>query len=138
MDTHDPQLLSRANSLYWESDASVNDIADELDLSKGALYGMIRPVDADLTCPECGGPLQYANRTARDKGIVSCPACELEEEAELVEAVSLDGPDELAPPPARVLEANAGERRVTVRTLVASTLLGLAAGLAIGQATRRS
>jgi len=37
----------RANELYWGSDRSVNQIADDLDLSKGALYEMIRPSPVD-------------------------------------------------------------------------------------------
>jgi predicted DNA-binding protein YlxM (UPF0122 family) len=49
-----PAAEDRANELYWGSDRSVNQIADELDLSKGALYGMIRPLPAALACPECG------------------------------------------------------------------------------------
>ncbi|UCC26435.1 MAG: hypothetical protein JSU98_04885 [Gemmatimonadales bacterium] len=135
MDTYDPELVKRANSLYWESDASVNDIADQLDLSKGALYGMVQPLGADLSCPECGTGLEFPNRTAHEKGMVSCPGCGLEEEFALVQAAALDVQDDVPGPPpsaeARPLPP------VTVRTLVASTLLGLAAGIAIGQLTGR-
>ena len=138
MDTDDPTLLARANALYWDSDTSVNDIADELDLSKGALYGMIRPRETGLACPECGGPLQYANRTARDKGMVSCPECGFEEEEELVEAVALEAGDQPAPAPPGSRGVVSPPSTVSLRTLVVSTLLGLAAGLAIGQVTRRS
>lgn len=75
---------ARANALYWDSDASVNDIADELDLSKGTLYGMIRPRGAGLECPECGGAMEYPNRTAREKGFVTCAECGYEEEEDLL------------------------------------------------------
>src|SRR6056297_3570788 len=80
----------RANELYWGSDRSVNDLAEDLNLSKGALYSLIEPLPADLDCPECGGEMQYANRTARDRGIVTCAECELEEEETLVRIESGD------------------------------------------------
>ncbi len=65
----------RANELYWSSDESVNQIADELDLSKGALYEMIRPRPTGLGCPLCGGEVVHSNRTAKDRGRVDCPTC---------------------------------------------------------------
>lgn len=135
MDTQDEKVSARANALYWESDDGVNDIADKLDLSKGALYGMIEPLEAGLACPECATPLEYPNRTARDKGLVTCPGCGLEEEVDLVEAASLDVVESAGP--------DAGlafwdpDATVPLRTLVASTLLGIAAGIAIGQLSRR-
>lgn len=135
MDSHDPKLVERANTLYWESDSSVNDIADELDLSKGALYGVIEPLDAGAPCPECGAALEFPNRTAHEKGLVSCPHCGLEEEFSLVQAAALDTRDPVPPPPA---SAEAGDEPLfSLRTLAASTLLGLAAGIALGQVTRR-
>ena len=140
MDTHDPQLIEQANSLYWESDASVNDIAERMDLSKGALYGMIQPLDAGAPCPECGGRMEFANRTARDKGVLNCPSCELEEDFELVAAAGLDEIDAVPPRPASAYHPDTpgtGAPTVSVRTLVASTLLALAAGLALGQMGRK-
>ena len=71
-------LTQRANTLYWESDRSVNQIADEMDLSKGMLYGLIRPLPAQLPCPGCSTGLEFANRTARERGLLSCPSCGLE------------------------------------------------------------
>jgi endogenous inhibitor of DNA gyrase (YacG/DUF329 family) len=65
----------RANELYWGSDRSVNQIAEELDLSKGAFYGMIRPLAAGLGCPTCGREVAHTNRTARERSLVDCPAC---------------------------------------------------------------
>jgi len=65
----------RANELYWGSDRSVNQIADDLDLSKGALYEMIRPLAAGLDCPQCGAEVVHSNRTARDRGRVDCTEC---------------------------------------------------------------
>jgi hypothetical protein len=69
------EVADRANQLYWGSDGSVNQIADELDLSKGALYGLIRPLPAGLACPTCQEEVVYPNRTARDRGLYDCPAC---------------------------------------------------------------
>jgi len=137
MDTQDPRLVEKANSLYWESDISVNEIAEQLDLSKGALYGVVEPLDAGAHCPECGGALEFPNRTARDKGLVTCPACGLEEELELV--MALDSADAGVPSPGRAPEGRAPEPGAVVplRTVVASTLLGLAAGIALGQIMRR-
>lgn len=179
MDTHDPELAARANSLYWESDAGVNEIAERLDLSKGALYGLIEPLDAGLECPECPGSMEYPNRTALDKSMVTCSQCGLEEEFALVEAAALDvhdptspradglAPQILSAPPGSngsesepagtsgapaASQPGAGDRprprhstrageladtTVPVRTVVASTLLALAAGIAIGQITGR-
>ena len=65
----------RANELYWGSDRSVNQIAEDLDLSKGALYGMIRPLPAAMGCPTCGTEVVHPNRTAQERGQVDCPAC---------------------------------------------------------------
>lgn len=121
-------FAERANTLYWDSDASVNDIADELDLSKGSLYGMIEPRGAELACPECGTELEYPNRTAREKGYVTCPSCGLEEEEEVVrglageEIVFVGGADE---------ESGGG------RTLWATALLGAAAGILLARWLRR-
>ena len=65
----------RANELYWGSDRSVNQIAEDLDLSKGALYGMIRPLPAAMGCPACGAEVVHPNRTAKERALVDCPAC---------------------------------------------------------------
>src|SRR5262245_18188893 len=69
---------TRANELYWGSNKSVNQIADELELSKGMLYGMIRPLPAELSCPRCSTGMEFANRTARERGLITCPSCGLE------------------------------------------------------------
>jgi hypothetical protein len=69
---------ARANQLYWESDRSVNQIAEELDLSKGMLYGMIRPLTAHLSCPRCTSSMEFGNRTARERGLLTCPSCGLQ------------------------------------------------------------
>jgi hypothetical protein len=65
----------RANELYWGSDLSVNQIAETLDLSKGALYEMIRPLPAAVACPDCGTEALHPNRTAHERGLVVCLSC---------------------------------------------------------------
>ena len=125
MDTHDPELRQRANALYWNSDDSVNEIAETLDLSKGALYGMVEPLATEEPCPDCGKPLEFANRTARDKGLVACPSCGLEEELVLVQG-------------ARLESSEGGEMGLSpvspgARNAVAAGLIGLAVGILLGQ-----
>jgi hypothetical protein len=66
---------AEANRLYWESDKSVAEISETLDLSRRALYDAIEPLPADTTCPTCGGPMVYANRSARDNRQGTCYAC---------------------------------------------------------------
>lgn len=67
--------VRKANELYWESGKSVNQIAEDLGLSKGALYEMISPLASRYGCPLCGAPMQYAHRTAHEKGVLTCSAC---------------------------------------------------------------
>ena len=129
METEDLALKARANALYWESDDSVNDIADRLDLSQGALYGLVDPLPADEACPQCGGSLEYPNRTAREKGFVTCTQCDLEEELALIRAAA----DEEA---RGHLPTSAPVDGVPARTAVAAGLIGLAAGILIGQWAR--
>lgn len=117
---HDDDRATRANDLYWDSEASVNDIAERLDLSKGTLYGMIRPRAVGLSCPECGDELEYANRTARDKGYVTCPSCGLEEEEELVRELSGD---------ARTSSTEPDGVAASTSAVLATAFLGTAAGV---------
>ena len=96
---HDPRV-QRANALYWESQLSVNQIADEMDLSKGMLYGLIQPIGAELPCPRCSSEMGYANRTARERGFLRCPSCDFEQDeaqvrSELQEAAAAGSDDEL-------------------------------------------
>ena len=81
----------RANELYWSSDMSVNQIAEELDLSKGMLYGLIRPRPAGLACPECSEELVYPNRTAKERAMLACPRCAWEGDEEDADMQGADG-----------------------------------------------
>jgi hypothetical protein len=75
---------SEANRLYWESDVSVAEIAQRLELSRRALYAAIQPLPAGRNCERCGGQMTYENRSARASDQAICLACE---EPEQVDAV---------------------------------------------------
>ena len=124
----DTQLADRANALYWDSGDSVNEIAEGLDLSKGSLYGMIRPRPAGIACPECATELEHPNRTARDKGFVTCPNCGLEEEEAVVRSLA----GEAVPMP-----TSTGAPLGSTRTMWATVLLGAAAGILLVRWARR-
>jgi hypothetical protein len=154
----DSELLTReVNRLYWESDTSVNQIGEELGLSKGALYGMLAPLPAGLPCIKCGDEMSYPNRTAREKGFVACTACGYEELEEVVQehwqdaadleaaGVPVEAPTALATPSEselakedyRALEHSEGGRRFGARALAGTALLGVATGIFIGSVLRK-
>ncbi|MCA1791842.1 MAG: hypothetical protein LC667_18935 [Thioalkalivibrio sp.] len=131
-------VTRRANQLYWTSDESVNQIAESLDLSKSAFYGMIGPLMSGSGCPICGAEVEFANRTARDRDELSCPACSWEgAEAETVPL----GPDVVGAngsPGARAEtagdELSDSDRR---RIIAGSALIGAAVGLVLFTYLRR-
>lgn len=145
MDTDNAQdpRETRANELYWESDESVNHIADALDLSKGTLYGMIHPLAADLACPRCHAGMEYANRTARDRGLLTCPACGLEQEEVVVrdeweDATARRRSGDMAAEPPLLPGAGARPGPDTGRVFAGSVLLAVAAGFLLGRLTKRT
>jgi hypothetical protein len=91
---------SDANSLYWETNASVSEIADQLAISRRALYDAIEPRPADVPCAECGAGLVFRNRTAAERRRAECLECEIE-----VALAEMDGAE----------EAGASARRATPR-----------------------
>jgi len=102
------ELAKVVNRMYWDSDESVNRIAERLDLSKGALYGMIEPAPAGGTCPDCGSSLNLGNRTARDRGLAECAACSLV--GEPTDRVSSPAPAAHPPEWPAVREPRSGRR----------------------------
>ncbi len=145
-----PEAVERANELYWHSDRSVNQIADELDLSKGALYGIIEPEAAGLSCPLCGSEVAYANRTAKERGSLECAACSWDGSAD--ETMSYDTPavrggngaalpadPHAASERARVPDAVPPPPRIAppMSTIAGGALLGAAVGLALVLWARR-
>lgn len=143
------EVVDRANELYWGSDRSVNQIADDLELSKGALYGIIEPEASGLGCPLCGDEVVYSNRTAKDKEMLDCPTCDWDgtvgetTRSEDPPSRSADGEETSGPSgssdaglPTRAPE---GPERLPPRplvrpsasTVVGGALLGAAVGLAL-------
>ncbi len=80
-----------ANRLYWESDASVADIANRLELSRRALYDAVRPLPAGERCADCGGELAWANRSARAAGTAICLSCGATREIRSDHGMDVDG-----------------------------------------------
>ena len=148
-------LTAEANRLYWESGQSVNQIGEELDLSKGVLYGLIAPLPAGLPCPQCGQEMVFPNRTAREKGFLACPDCGMEEEEAAVRAFWEDDTGAGASPGAEESTTlsgrvgNAVERAVQTgrhrvsdlghrgRIVAGTALLGVAAGLILAGYLRK-
>jgi hypothetical protein len=85
----DPEAR-KANRLYWDSDRSVNAVAETLGVSKGRLYDLVRPLPVGLPCPDCGGDLSFPNRTARDRGLVTCDACGYEGDRDELEEIPVE------------------------------------------------
>lgn len=146
----EPQRTDEANRLYWHSDLGVNQIAEEMGISKGALYTQVNPLAAEIQCPRCDTELVYPNRTARDRGFLSCPNCGFEEElSELEDAAPVR--KRKAPSKAKGRasrsdaeapeEDDAAARRTlsreNARVLVGSGLVALAAGLILTRWLRR-
>jgi DNA-directed RNA polymerase subunit RPC12/RpoP len=71
----DATRIAEANRLYWDTNTSVADIAEQFDVSRRALYDAVRPHPAGLDCPTCGQGLQYENRSARRDRQATCPEC---------------------------------------------------------------
>jgi hypothetical protein len=84
---HDDPEAREANRLYWESDLSVNAVAETLGVSKGRLYDLVAPLPVDVSCPDCGGELAFPNRTARDRGLLTCDTCGFEGDRDELEAL---------------------------------------------------
>lgn len=62
----------RANLLYWNSSETVDRIAEQLGMSRNALYQSVRPSPAGVECPDCGEELVFPNRSSRLAGRALC------------------------------------------------------------------
>jgi hypothetical protein len=148
-------LYEEANRLYWESDQSVNQIGEALDLSKGVLYGLIAALPSGFPCPQCGDEMVFPNRTAREKGFLACPECGMEEEETSVRsfweeqgeypvptAAAESGGPSRGPGTAFQRAFTSGKAKVAGlsprgRAIAGTALLGIAAGLVLGTYFRR-
>lgn len=135
--------IAEVNRLYWDSDRSVNQITDDLAMSKGRLYEVVEPRPAGVACPRCSEEMAYPNRTARDRGFLNCPSCGFEEEESEVEGVWSEeggrtGGGAVVVTPEAVQEARSKPRSTALTRIVAGTaLLGVAAGITIATILRK-
>ncbi len=127
-------MSDRATTLYWNSDRSVNSIADDLGLSKGRLYDLIRPLGSGRHCANCQSERIFANRTAHERDDAICPICDADgPQTPLVPEPSLpsmssgrsDSPrSDEAPPPAPSPDT---------RGVLTGFLVGTVAGIVLGR-----
>jgi transposase-like protein len=136
LENSDPDF-ARANRLYWESGRSVNQIADEMDLSKGMLYEMIQPLGSGVPCPRCSAETRYSNRTARERGMITCPSCGLEaDEAEVAVTPRAVGSRDEAPT-ARPRPVRSGAARGPDPFRIGAGLLLIATGIWLFRGLRK-
>lgn len=69
------RLARQVSQLYWDSDATVGEIARRLGLSRRGLYSALVPVAAGGACMSCGAELVYINRSKRAAGQAECSEC---------------------------------------------------------------
>lgn len=128
-----------ANQLYWETDASVAEIADQLTISRRALYDAIEPRPAGVTCTQCEAGLVFRNRTAAERRRAECLECEIEVALEtVVGGAAATGQAESArrpprPTPVRVPESASGHGAAVGGALLVGIALGAAAGYLLRQ-----
>ena len=129
---HDDPEARKANRLYWESDLSVNAVAETLGVSKGRLYDLVAPLPVDVRCPDCGGELAYPNRTAQVRGLVTCDTCGFEGDRDELEGAGGSGAKAAGSREEDPLGAGSRERE---GPLASSALLGkrvILGGLLVG------
>src|SRR5687767_3564463 len=69
---------NEANRLYWDTESSVGEIANQLGVSRRALYEAVEPKPSGVPCHICGTETMFANRSALASGSARCPSCEAE------------------------------------------------------------
>jgi hypothetical protein len=135
-------MSERATLLYWNSDRSVNSIAEDLGLSKGRLYDLIQPLRSGGHCDICNSDLVFDNRTSRDRDEPTCPSCDgalLPErsraKAELANARSSQAAtaEGLSDPAA----GGSSPPPLGLAGVIAGLLIGTVAGVFLGRVFRR-
>jgi hypothetical protein len=129
----EPKTEARVNRLYWESDLSVNAIGEEMGLSKGRLYDLLRPLPSGLGCPDCGAELGYENRTARDRDDLACSRCGFEGGRKH----ALDEPEEGSEMLPLPREGRPLSDPSVLSTALGGLVVGALAGLVLGRVLRR-
>ena len=75
MDEGQKEMTAELHRLYWDSDRSVRQIREELDITSAALYELLEPLPVDAACHVCGGAVGFKNRTARTNREGVCLRC---------------------------------------------------------------
>lgn len=75
MDEGQKERTAELYRLYWDSDRSVRQIREELDITSAALYELLEPLPVDAPCHVCGGAVGFKNRTARTNREGICLRC---------------------------------------------------------------
>ncbi len=75
MSKDDASHAPEANRLYWNSETSVGEIANQLGISRRSLYELLEPQPTGVPCGECGTETVFANRSSHTAGLARCPAC---------------------------------------------------------------
>lgn len=130
------RVTERVNELYWSGERTVDEIVEELGISRTALYTSIEPVPSGVTCADCHERMVFPNRTARDRGVAVCPRCGRESApgagsaaggagAGIFSRLGIEGGDELLERAVETLRAVPPQR-------VALVLGGAALGVVLG------
>ncbi len=141
-DNDGSRTAAEANRLYWNSEQSVNSIAEVMGLSKSSLYGLIDPLSSESKCPDCSAEMVYRNRTALDKEALSCPSCGLQTgNSSGTKPKPAKGDASADSPVDATEERSAGSPsstgRPSNRVLAGAALLGVAAGIVVAAAIRK-
>ncbi|HEV2131871.1 MAG TPA: hypothetical protein VGR27_12240 [Longimicrobiaceae bacterium] len=145
-------LHDQANDLYWNSSETVDQLAARLGMSRNALYASVKPIPAGGTCPHCGEPLVFTNRSSRAAGKATCPGCEAEVQLEAgtespaptpAVPMIIETPVHEVPPPAtggrldQLKESLAGVEPERAAIIGGAAALGAAVGAAAIKVIRR-
>ncbi len=87
-------VTREANRLYWQTDTSIADIAEKLSVSRRALYELVQPENAGISCSACGGAVEFVNRSAKASAVGRCKECG----AECPVGGEVDDVEEVVPP----------------------------------------
>jgi hypothetical protein len=88
--TKDDAQAAEANRMYWNQATSVGEIANQLGISRRALYEVLQPKAAGVSCPQCGQEAVFINRSAQAAGMARCMTCGLETPAIPPEAAAAE------------------------------------------------